>query len=309
MLCVVMAGCAHCLRTGKATVGGKDAGVYHAKATYAGQWSDRTQAESQRDAQKFHGPFETRPVAFSLGRLPAHAWVKVRFDLLLFGKWDGSSRVWGPDSFSVTLRGGPRLLFATFGTCGFWVNNNEQSYPDEYPWAVHRDWTGATEKQVDGLRPAGFQMALSPDKTDSVYQVEMIFPHTADVLTLDFAGIYDDQAGDQAWGVRNLQVDVAGVAPTPTDRLPALWDDLASTDPFKANAALWQFVGAGEAAKKFIAAKAAELQRQINSSDNHDSAGAANGLRLHRAHRIVRIIGGPGSGSICFTLDHLFPEY
>ena len=189
------------------------------------------------------------------------------------------------------------------------MNNNEQSYPDEYPWAAHPDWTGAKERQVDGLRPSGFVMAPAPDKTDSVYAVEMIFPHTDGELTLDFSGIYDDAPGDQAWGVGNLRIEVSDNAPTTADKLPALWDDLASSDAVRANAALWQFIGAGEAAKGFIAAKAAEIRRQMNSTDNHDTADAASGLRLHRAHRIVRIIGGPGSGSICFTLDHLFPEY
>ena len=312
----LMSGCAHLVPW----VGQKQANAHHEKSagprvvycdtdTGRGQWSDAAVGVSQRDKTTFHGPFEAHPVAFSLVRLPAHHWVRVRFNLLALGKWDGSSRVWGPDLISLSVHGGTRLLWATLGNCGFWNNNNEQSYPDEYPWAVHPGWTGAVEKQVEGLRPTKLHLGPAPDKTDSVYSVDLMFPHTDGSLTLDFAGIYDDAVGDQAWGVRNLEVTVIDKTPTPADALPGLWADLASVDPVRANQALWKMVGAGDAAKTFIAARVAELNQNPSPADRRDDGTVAAGLRLHRAHRVVRIIGGPGSGGICFALDHLFPEY
>ena len=36
---------------------------------------------------------------------------------------------------------------------------------------------------------------------------------------------------------------------------------------------------------------------------------AADNLRMHRAHRVVRIIGGAGSLDLCFKMDRLSVEY
>ncbi len=265
--------------------------------TFFSRWSE-TAVDTNTEGKQFHGPFGSQPVALTLEHLPRHRWVRATFDLYVIGSWDGSSPVWGPDLWSLSVRGGERLIFASF--CGWgYSGNDEQSYPDDYDHAIHPAWTGAARRNVVNI------VDSDPPK-NGVYKVEVLFPHTGDQLVLDFAGSYQDPPREQqVWGVGNVEV-IALTEDTVTDKnaLPGLWEDLASDDSVKANAALWQFVGAGTKAFDFINERIAKM-----SENDGVNLTEADGLRMHRAHRIVRIIGGDGSSSLCFQMDHLSIEY
>jgi hypothetical protein len=274
-------------------------------------WSDPAVAATAQGAQPFHGPFRIQTATLSLKHLPPHRWLKISFDLLILGSWDGSSRVWGPDLWSLVVRGGPRLVFASFSNAGIYGNNDEQSYPDDYPVAVHPAWTGAVKRFAPRQL---FAAPLAPTPAiypDSLYHLEVWCPHQDADALLDFSGIYDDPEAEQCWGLANVTVTVATADPTPPDALPALWDALGDPDPVRANAALWPFIGAGASALDFISARVPTLAGQVHDLlQTHDNAAlSALGLRLHRLHNIARIVGGHDAPGICTALEHIFPEY
>lgn len=261
------------------------------------RWSDPA-VFATKAGKAFRGPFHNQPVTLTMNNLPDHQWVKVRFDLYMMGTWDGSNPVWGPDLWSLSVRGAQRLIFATF--CGWgYAGNDEQSYPDDYPIAIHPAWTGVEQRGVLDSENSAFPK-------NGVYKVAVVFPHSESELVLDFAGVYADPEPEQQWGIGNVEVSTTTDAPTPdASVLPKLWDDLASEDSTKANDALWRFVGAGDNAVAFIEDKVKALSESQDTADNFST----EGLRLHRAHRIARIIGGEKTNGLCFKMDHLFPEY
>jgi hypothetical protein len=262
------------------------------------RWSDPAVAANST-GKPFRGPFRNQPVTLTLDGLPTHAWVKVRFDLYMVGTWDGSNPVWGPDLWSLSVRGGQRLIFASF--CGWgYAGNDEQSYPDDYPIATYPAWTGVSQRGI-------FPSEAPNLAKNGVYKVEVVFPHSQSQLILDFAGIYQDPELEQQWGIGNLETSTLTEAPTQDPSvLPKLWEDLASENGVKANAALWRFVGAGDRAIDFIAEK---VKAARNTPEMATSSSPTDGLRWHRAHRIARIIGGPKTSDLCFSMDSLLPEY
>ncbi|MGC3988313.1 MAG: hypothetical protein QM796_01265 [Chthoniobacteraceae bacterium] len=288
--------------------------VYHDQlgpANSAGNgWSESATTTAPGDGSRYRGPFQAQPVALSLNGLPLHSWVRVRFNLFIVGSWDGSSPVWGPDLWSLQVRGAQRLFFTTFGNMGDFVNNNAQSFPDEYPWGKHKSWTGAADKNVLGS-PRMSSPSTRRDLNDGVYPIDLIFPHSAASLVLDFAGIYDDPPSErQSWGVGDLEVTTLTTPPTvDTSALPGLWDDLASDNAIQADDALWKMVAAGSRANDFITARVAEIQAAVKSGTRGTPpVTGLEALRLHRAHRIIRLLGIEGPNA-SFAIDHLVPEY
>ncbi len=279
-----------------AAAGAQDTVVY-ADHEVPSHWSEPTLG-ANTEGKLFHGTFGNQSVSLTLDHLPRHRWIKVCFELYIIGSWDGSSPVWGPDLWSLSVRGGQRLILASF--CGWgYAGNDEQSYPDDYPQAVHPAWTGVDRRDVVDIKDS------DPPK-NGVYQVEVLFPHTSDQLVLDFAGSYQDPPQEQqVWGVGQVKVqELSEENVTREEALPDLWEDLASGDSVKANAALWRFVGAGTKGFEFIL-------KRIESMNEDDgmSLTEEDGLRLHRAHRVVRIIGGDGADGLCFKMDRLSIEY
>lgn len=272
--------------------------VVYSDRTFFGRWSEPTVGVTT-EGKPFHGPFGNQSVSLALSHLPRHRWIKVTFDLYVAGTWDGSNPVWGPDLWSVSVHGGERLISASLCAWGY-SGNNEQSFPDDYPQAVHPAWTGVARRDVLDLKE------FEPPPKNGFYKVEVLFPHLSDQLTLDFAGSYDDPPREaQVWGIGNVEASALSEdIVTDANDLPGLWEDLASDDSVKANAALWQFVGAGRKAFDFIGERIGSFKeedgRRLSEADN---------LRMHRAHRIVRIIGGDGSHDLCFRMDQLSIEY
>ena len=277
-------------------------GVAHAEdvaaysdQTFVNHWSDPKVSANNR-GKPYHGPFGNQPVSLTLDRLPPHRWIKVTFDLYIIGSWDGSSPVWGPDLWSLSVRGAQRLMSATF--CGWgYSGNNEQSYPDDYPHAIYPAWTGVAARNVVDIQDS------QPPK-NGTYKIEVLFPHTEDQVVLDFAGAYvDPPVEQQEWGIGNLEVHtLTAETLTDEDALPGLWELLASRDSLVANQALWQFVGAGEKAASF-------LREKVAAMDDNVILSPMDNLRLHRAHRILWIVGGDGIIELGLRMDRLSTEY
>jgi hypothetical protein len=280
--------------------------IYQDYINSAQSWSD-TKTSDTPNVGKIRGPFHSQTVTVQVDRLPAHQWVKVSFNLLVRGTWDGSSNIWGPDLWSLTSRGGPRLIFASICNMGDWALHDKQSFPDDYTAPVsYRARTGSADTTDDLNSYAGVHSGRY-----TTYPIVVVFPHTGDSVTLDLAGIYDDPEDEQAWGVNSFSIETSTAAPTSNASLPKLWDALASPDPLMANDAVWRFVGAGDSAIRFLQEKLSELQAGTEPSPKLAAGDAQKnlGLRLRRADRIARILEGPHSSALCFGFDQFYPEY
>lgn len=263
-------------------------------------WSEDKITTAPGDGSKFHGPFQAQPLSLTLGRLTEHAWMKVRFKLVIIGSWDGSSSVWGPDLWSLQVRGGERLIFSTFGNMGDFSNNNVQSFPDEYPWGRQQAGVGASGKNTLGF-PKDGGVSTRESLNDTVYPIEVVFPHSGDSLILDFNGIFDDYAPDnQSWGVGDVEIIAMNAPPVVADgEIPGLWEQLAAKDAAQANAAMWKLVAAGDRALDSIEARVTGIE-PVRGPES---------LRLHRAHRVCRLISGKRGHSLNRKIDPLLPEH
>ena len=213
------------------------------------QWSSTDVAATADGKRRFLGPFVDRPVLLLLGRLPPHVAVRVVFDLLTYDRWNGDSSQFGRDLWDMRVVGGQPLVHTTFSNCGFFINNNEQSYPDQYPWyPTHDGFTGAATKQS-----LGWVTGQGPQQwgCDSTYAIDVTFPHTADTLQLQFASQIKRHE-DKPYGFLTFRVETVDRLATATDaQLAGWWADLAGEDPVRANGAVWKLVATGDAATAY----------------------------------------------------------
>lgn len=216
------------------------------------QWTSSTPA----GGRPFLGEFGIEPVAFTLRGLPDHKFVRLTLSLLMLQSVDGSSPIWGPDPWELRVLGGPRLLYTTFCNCGFFNDNNEQAFPDDYPWAIHPGWTGAAEKQTLGYRQSWHGGEVDED-VSSVYRLTLVFPHEDKDLRLSLKALWSENAKkDESWGLERVKVETLdGPQKLAPEELEDLWRDLDSDDATRAFSALWALVGSGDQAVAFIRGK------------------------------------------------------
>ena len=140
------------------------------------EWSATNIAITPKDQRHYLGDFRKQSVTLSLNPLPEHRQLRVSFDLLLMQSWDGSSKYWGECFWDLDVINGANLIHTTFGNCGFFCDNNEQAFPDNWPCGPHPAWTGSVEHQTLGV----IQSWGGPDRTfdcSSVYHFDLAFPH------------------------------------------------------------------------------------------------------------------------------------
>ncbi len=220
------------------------------------EWSKTDVSTTPIGERKFLGNFGPEKVSFSLTELPKHRFVRVEFDLFLIQSWDGSSRNWGPDIWEMSVESGPRLIHATFTNCGYYRDNNVQSFPDDHQSTTHKGWTGASEKQS-----LGYKWFLTHNNgkgyvTDGVYKINVIFPHNEASLKLNFKSHCEDTKEDQSWGLDNVKVETIASAARLTDEaMNQCWTSLAGEDPVTAFKSIWQMVASGEQAVSFLERK------------------------------------------------------
>jgi len=210
------------------------------------EWSSRQTMETPEGKRRFLGDFAPGTVTLTLDGLAKHKMVRIVFDLYLVRSWDGSSTTWGPDVWELKTGDGRKLVHSTFTNCGFFSDNNAQTFPDFHPFPVtHPGATGAAEHET-----LGFVMGWDgrPHSTDAVYHFDLVFPHAGKKLVLDFSSICKDKKEDQSWGLDNVKVQIL-TAPLPLEKGgdgSALWDALASSNPVVAYRAMWKLIGAGK---------------------------------------------------------------
>ena len=217
------------------------------------EFSSTHTASAARGGRRFLGPFANETVRLRLTRLGAHAFVTVRFDLLVMGGWDGNGTVTaqdvpaGADQWGLAVEDGPTLFHTTFAN-GSADPNVTQAYPACLWQGRLPARTGAAERDTLGCpAPAG----------DSVYVIARTFRHAAGELRLNFYGMGLQPGEGECWGIDNLTVAVSAGAPKPAGgadqkALEAFWKDLVGADAAQSESAAWGLAAAGEPAVALI---------------------------------------------------------
>lgn len=264
-------------------------------------WSSTHIAETPKPPRrKYLGPFDEKPVTFALDGLPSHQFIHVTFDVLTFEPWNGDSKNFGRDLWDMRVVDGQPLIHTTFCNCGFFENNNEQSFPDQYPWyPTHAGWTGSASKQSLGFMTTWNRNGTFG--TDSTYHIDITFPHTEPTLALQFKS-QTKQHQNHPYGFLNFKVATVD-HPVSTDdqQIAGWWNELAGEDPSVAYDAVWSLIATGDAATKYIQQHLPPLDHSIPINIDQ-SARAAHGSfqystpesrQFARAIHVLEVIHSP----------------
>jgi len=251
--CIILSAC---VSAGKCLSAGE---VY--KADFEGkvgpEWSDTDTGAAPRPSRQFLGRFGNQTVSLTLGKLPPHRFLTVKFELFLFDTWDGDEvrandgtlTLIGPDQWGLRVAGGPTLIHTTFhnrpGGAGRKVT---QAYPTQMNHGAAEARTGAAEKNTLGR-------SFSPSYGNSVYRMSYTFAHSAGSIRLTFYGLNLEDAQNEGWGIDNVSVSTADSHPSAkaADKaLEGLWEDLVGGDLVKSEQAVWALACAGDRAAALI---------------------------------------------------------
>ncbi len=214
-------------------------------------WSNTHTAETHKPPQrKFLGPFDEKPITFTLDGLPPHQFIHLTFELLTYEPWNGDSG-FGRDLWDMRVLDGQPLIHTTFSNCGFFENNNEQSFPDQYPWyPTHPGWTGAAAHQSLGFTTTWNRNGTFG--TDSTYDFDITLPHTGATIALQFKS-QTKQHQNHPYGFLNFKVETVDHPASASDQqIASWWSDLAGEDASKAYHAVWSLIATGDAATEYI---------------------------------------------------------
>jgi len=179
------------------------------------EWSNPTTARTPLGDRGFLGRFSgSTATTLSLASLPSHNTVTVCFDLFIIQSWDGNDELYGPDFWDLSVLGGPRLLLTTFSAVD--RSPAAQAYPDSFPGGNHPAGTGASETNSLGYPPI-----FDPGPyMDSVYHLQLTFPHSSSTLSLVFSSANLLGMGDESWGLDNVTLSLAELSPPSITRQP-----------------------------------------------------------------------------------------
>lgn len=241
-------------------------------------WSSYSRQTTPKGNRGYYGPQDKKPVTLSLAELPRHEFVRVSFDLMILGTWDGclkndpqatgAADDVGPDSWSMRVVDGATLINSTFSNV--WIGGSldiKQSFPDFAEVAQHEAFTAAKERGSLGFTFAFGDNGGVKDQVDAVYRIKLAFPHDGKVLKLEMASKLPESGGEW-WGLDNIKVEALNEA-TGADlsdkRLAALLEELADKDPAKANAAMWEIIAAGKRGEKLLGGGAATVPAELDA--------------------------------------------
>ncbi len=147
---------------------------------------------------QFLGRFsgEAPSTTLTLTGLGAHDTITLNFDLYIIQSWDGTGNQGsGPDILQFTADSTP-LVDASFAN----RSGSTQSYSDATPLGggPFAEKTGS-----DAENTLGYGDFFG---TNTVYNMSFTFAHTGSTLTVNFAGVGIQGAGDESWGLDNFVV-------------------------------------------------------------------------------------------------------
>ncbi len=215
------------------------------------EWSARKTEVTPKGGRRFLGQFCNESVALTLKGLPPHKYLRISLELFVLLSWDGNypadgPEPYGPDIWSLRVKGGPQLLYTTFAE---WPvpPSTKQAFPDEFPGSSHDRRTGAAETGTLGY------VRRNPDAFDAVYRLSFVLAHTAGEVTFVFQASGMQSPADESWGLDNVKVEaIARARPLGAKELAALWERLGGADPVQACGAIPSLVLAGDSAARFL---------------------------------------------------------
>jgi hypothetical protein len=247
------------------------------------------------------GRFGQQDVTCTLNNAPPHQFVHVIFDLAILNSWNGSNMHWGPDVWTCRADDGPELCRASFCNCGFFSNNNEQSYPDEFPIpmgaASHPGWAGAAEHEDLGERNHFSNTSPEIDEDCSgVYHMDWTFPHKGSQLIMHFQAINPQKI--MRWGLLSFYAKVLDQTTPLTDaELNSAWADLSGSDFVKANNAVWRLIAVGDQAVDFLQKQPNLIPPPFKTLD--ESAV----FQQSRVRHILRVVDTPKARALRSKID------
>lgn len=225
------------------------------------EWNVRTVSRTAQGDRPQLGPFfPPDSPALTVKDLPPHKLLRMTFDLYLTKSWDGSSPGWGPSLFELALSDERKLIYASFTNCGFFTDNNEQSFPDNYPAIPYQGFTLAAERQsLGGTQDFGGGPGRIFD-CSSVYHMVFTFPHAEPLAAFNFkTDIKGWQGPQKGYAIANLRVEtLPELKQFSEPEFAKLWADLGSGLPETSFKARWELIAAGDAAVEYIGKHAEE---------------------------------------------------
>jgi len=227
------------------------------------------------NGRRFLGAYgRSTPVTLDVADLPEHRFIRFRADLLILKSWDGVSKGSMPDTWGIADANGSLLLMTSFCNPHVHVKPDGtkvpppakrfQSYPDEFPHARHAPATGSSGEG----KVLGFKFRKDTETTDTIYKIDMTFPHTDKELALRFFARLSHEADDEGWGLDNVIVETIDRETAPdAKQLEALWGKISGRDPVAANAALWEVVASGKKGCEFISKRWREFGEDEKKAD------------------------------------------
>ncbi|MBN2006937.1 MAG: Ig-like domain-containing protein, partial [Anaerolineae bacterium] len=283
-----------------------------------------------------------KTVTLSLDSLPPHDAIKISFQLVTIGSWDGIHETHG-DAWDFSVQGGPLLLDTTFSV---WDAYDSMDWWQNYPDAR----VPCPEPGCPGPSHPGHAGASHIyDMSEVVYDMAFTVGHTGNDIAFDFHSLLGEM--DENWGIDNVEVsaitykqkvllvdddedspDVRGYYTTTLDALGvsyAVWDtsggepaagDLAPYDGvfWFTGGASGSEVGPSGAAEAALSAFLDDGGRLLISSQGyHESRGLTGFMTDKLGVSVVTdtagysfICGeGPVYDGICFSLDDSLFDY
>lgn len=185
------------------------------QSSVGSEWSHTTISSAPNpdynNTRLFLGEFGNDSVSLMLSDMPVHTQLSLSFDLYLIRSWDGNATDFGPDTWQLSVDGGPVLLSETFSN----GHPTGQSYSDSGIAGNYAPMTGADEQYSLGYFfddiPNGTYEAM-----DSVYNFSFQFGHTSADIALLFSGLGLQPLEDESWGIDNVRLEtVVTTVPLP----------------------------------------------------------------------------------------------
>ncbi len=232
-------------------------------------WTTKT-VRTPKGGQVLLGDFGRYGVqTLTLSDLPKHKFLRFKAKLHLIRALDGNVDRYGPDFWTMTVKGGGPLLVTTFSNRpeGDPGQDVRQSWPDEYPFGKHKAMTGAVAKNRFGFVAGNLE---GKPELDSTYEISVSFPHRGDKLELQMGSGFTEYEDDESWALGDVVVEaLAGPGGLDEEGLAKLWDEFSGNDPVSANQALWSLVEQGDPGIKYVRKRrsrnSAELRNEFEA--------------------------------------------
>lgn len=170
-------------------------------STAGSEWTVNTISTSP-SGERFLGEMGNQSVALFLDSLPDHDTLVVDVDLYMIDSWNGNAGTGASaaaDVITIELQTGGMILQTTFSN----KVNDLQSFPASWPNGSFPRGTGARAIESLGYPPG-------PDYFgDSIYRLQLRFPHTGAFLPLIFRSGQTAGPGGERWGIDNVRVTIA----------------------------------------------------------------------------------------------------